>query len=114
MIHASVRKVINRPWRPVLDFGARGYLLLFGWLLALATLLPGEALEPVALLSLGFAALTYPAAIRRLFHWRWLIFFGFLLIPNLLWGGLHDAKWLGVPVSLAGLQKGWYMIDRVR
>ncbi len=112
MIHTSVRKVVARPWQPVFNFGTRGYLLLFGWSLALAMFLPGEQLASVVALSLGFAALTYPAAIRRLLHWRWLIFFGFLMIPNLLWGGPHDAEWLGVPVSLAGLQKGWAMVMR--
>ncbi len=112
MIHTSVRKTIVHPWQPVFNFGTRGYLLLFGWLVGLAMFLPGQRLWPVVLLSLGIAALTYPAAIRRLLHWRWLVFFGFLLIPNLLWGGPGDAEWLGVSVSLAGLQKGWAMVMR--
>ena len=112
MIRTAIRKVLQRSKKPVFRFGARGYLLLFGWTLAMAMFLSGRQLAPVAALSLGIAALTYPAAIWRLLHWRWLVFFGFLLLPNLWWGGPHNAEWLGVPVSLAGLQKGRAMVLR--
>ena len=75
-------------------------------------LMPGERLGLAALFALGVAALVYPLAFRRLLHWRWALFLGFLLVPNLLWVGVHDSVWLGIPVSVEGLENGWRMVLR--
>jgi energy-coupling factor transporter transmembrane protein EcfT len=112
MNQTLIRKAIARPRPSSLHLGTRGYFLLFGWSMVMAMLASGERLGVIALLSAGIAVLVYPGAFRRLLHWRWLLFLGFLLIPNLLWGGPRDSQWLGVAISTEGLQNGVQMVLR--
>lgn len=113
MIFPTIRSKFSlRRRRPILNFGIWGYLLLFVWLLTLTLLFSGNRMKVVFLLSLGIAVLVYPTTIHRLIHWRWLVFLGFLLIPNMLWNGPRDTQWIGVSISSTGLQNGLTMAMR--
>jgi energy-coupling factor transporter transmembrane protein EcfT len=70
----------------------------------------GLALMLVVLLLVGMA--TFRPALRRVLHWRWLLFFAVLVAPNALWNGDTDSTLAGLAYSSAGLHAGLLMALR--
>jgi energy-coupling factor transporter transmembrane protein EcfT len=64
-------------------------------------------------LCLALLSLLYPASLRRLLRFRWMILLGGLLVVSLLFGtGETDWQLLGLPVSSADLLSGLQMCLR--
>ncbi len=99
--------VVNKP-----RLGTPGRLALFAWSLTLVLVANGEWLIVVAALALSVNGFLYPASIRRLFRWRWLIFVLIVLVPNMLWVGDLDRVVAGIPISTTGFAAGIQMVLR--
>jgi energy-coupling factor transporter transmembrane protein EcfT len=84
--------------------GTPGRLGILIWSLLLILFAHQERFLLVAGLTLALNGLLYPVAIKRLFHWRWLLFAALLILPNLWWGGA--GSWL------VGLLNGLQMVVR--
>lgn len=74
------------PVTPIVP-GAAGRLFLFAWSLALVLLAPVSRMWLAAALALVAAACFYPAAIRRAFRPRWLLFLTLMALPSLFLPG---------------------------
>lgn len=95
-----------------LALGTPGRLAIFAGSLALVMLAPTGKMLPAAALPLVINGLLYPAALRRLLRWRWLIFIGLLVLPGLFLGGPPVYDSLGLAISLPGLMMGTQMTLR--
>lgn len=103
------RKLEERP-----ALGTPGRLAIFIWSLAMALLMPVSRLPLAAFLVLLLAVFLYPASLRRLFRWHWLLFALLLLLPPLLWSGaVEPAADGGAPSAWAGLAIGLQMVLRM-
>ncbi len=98
--------------QPERRVGPIGYLALLLGPLGLMVLAPPGRLPLATALCLGAAALAHPAAFRRLWHWRWLVLLGSVVVANSLWLGPPDRTLAGLAYSGDGLQAGLRMALR--
>ena len=96
----------------MLLIGTAGRLAILVWSFALVLAVPDGRLSLAAGLALAVNIALYPAAVKRLLRWRWLIFAGLLVVPSMLWVGETDQVLFGIPISSSGLQAGLHMLLR--
>lgn len=95
-----------------LAFGTPGRLAIFAGSLALVMLVPYGKILTASVLALAINGLLYPAALRRLLRWRWMVFILLLVLPGLFLGGSPVYDGLGVAISRPGLAMGYQMALR--
>ena len=89
--------------------GTLGHLTIFAWALIAAVVVSDEKFILVAGINVMVGRLLYSVSLRRFLRWRWLFFFAFLIIPNLIWLGAPGYEFFGIPFSLVGLRNGVIM-----
>lgn len=102
-VRGLATKVAKRPF-----LGTPGRLVVFFWSLAMVLFMPAERLFLAAGVTLLCLAVLYPASLRRLFRWRWLIFSLLLVLPILFWSGETTS-----PDTMERLALGLQMVLRM-
>lgn len=92
--------------------GVPARLAILAWSFMLILLAPMNALFLVAGLGFIVNAAFYPAALRRLFNWRWAAIFAFLIFSNALFIGPKIGAVGGLAYSPQGLISGVQMACR--
>lgn len=106
--HPRARHMQRTPRR----VGTRGHLVLLLWTLGIVFALPRHWSPLAAGLVLVVGGLSHPAAVKRLFRWRWCVLFGFVILPHTLWMHESTTAVAGIPFSVTGLLIGLQMTLR--
>ncbi len=92
-----------------IQIGTYGHLAIFFWLLAMVMVLPQKYMLMTAAVCLSVVAGIYPAAFKRLFNPRMILFGLLVVLPPIFMLGEADRILLWFPYSSEGLTTGLHV-----